>query len=158
MQEAAARLGLGITTLKRACRVNGMMRWPYRKRNSLGRLIDRTQQVLDDGTGQDNMQKLAALQVLEKQRQILRVSLACPVPCDRVWIGLPLQACTWRARTSGVGILGACVAVCLLTCDCDCDACKPVAHPLSPLALKGQGCSCVLTAVQMGFQSRSIKV
>lgn len=51
-----------------------MKRWPFRKRNSLGRLIDRTKQVLDDGTGQDNMQKLAALQVLEKQRQVMRVS------------------------------------------------------------------------------------
>ena len=56
-----------------------MKRWPFRKRNSLGRLIDRTKQVLDDGTGQDNMQKLAALQVLEKQRQVMRVSflMAC---------------------------------------------------------------------------------
>ena len=55
-----------------------MKRWPFRKRNSLGRLIDRTKQVLDDGTGQDNMQKLAALQVLEKQRQVMRVcSLHC---------------------------------------------------------------------------------
>lgn len=53
-----------------------MQRWPFRKRNSLGRLIDRTKQVLDDGTGQDNMQKLAALQVLEKQRQVMRVSFA----------------------------------------------------------------------------------
>ena len=53
-----------------------MQRWPFRKRNSLGRLIDRTKQVLDDGTGQDNMQKLAALQVLEKQRQVMRVSLS----------------------------------------------------------------------------------
>lgn len=51
-----------------------MKRWPFRKRSSLGCLIDRTKQVLDDGTGQDNMQKLAALQVLEKQRQVMRVS------------------------------------------------------------------------------------
>ena len=61
-----------------------MKRWPFRKRNSLGRLIDRTKQVLDDGTGQDNMQKLAALQVLEKQRQIMRVgflSVACHLLC-----------------------------------------------------------------------------
>ena len=73
VQEAAAKLGLGITTLKRVCRSNGMTRWPFRKRNSLGRLIDRTKQVLNDGTGQDNMHKLVALQVLEKQRQVMRV-------------------------------------------------------------------------------------
>ena len=60
-----------------------MKRWPFRKRNSLGCLIDRTKQVLDDGTGQDNMQKLAALQVLEKQRQVMRVSLnACVMSPD----------------------------------------------------------------------------
>ena len=73
LQVASARLGLGVTTLKRVCRASNMKRWPFRKRNSLGRLIDRTKQVLDDGTGQDNMQKLAALQVLEKQRQVMRV-------------------------------------------------------------------------------------
>ncbi|DBA65810.1 TPA: hypothetical protein ACH3X2_002842 [Trebouxia sp. C0005] len=72
IKEAATKLGLGITTLKRVCRSNGMTRWPFRKRNSLGRLIDRTKQVLDDGTGQDNMKKLMALQMLEKQRQVMR--------------------------------------------------------------------------------------
>jgi len=40
-------------------------------------LIDRTKQVLDDGTGQGNMSKLAALQVLEDQRQTMRVLLSC---------------------------------------------------------------------------------
>jgi len=35
----------------------------------LGTLIDRTKKVLDDRTGQDNMPKLVALQVLEKQRK-----------------------------------------------------------------------------------------
>ncbi|DBA96604.1 TPA: hypothetical protein ACH3X1_015466 [Trebouxia sp. C0004] len=72
IKEAAIKLRLGITTLKRVCRSNGMTRWPFRKRNSLGRLIDRTKQVLDDGTGQDNMKKLMALQMLEKQRQVMR--------------------------------------------------------------------------------------
>lgn len=82
-QVASARLGLGVTTLKRVCRASNMKRWPFRKRNSLGCLIDRTRQVLDDGTGQDHMQKLAALQVLEKQRQVMRVSLdACVVSPD----------------------------------------------------------------------------
>ncbi len=57
-----------------------MTRWPFRKRNSLGRLIDRTKQVLDDGTGQDNMKKLMALQMLEKQRQVMRVG-----PLSLLW-------------------------------------------------------------------------
>jgi len=84
LQEAATKLGLGITTLKRVCRSNNMTRWPFRKRNSLGRLIDRTKQVLDDGTGQDNMKKLMALQMLEKQRQVMRVP-----PLSLLW---PLQS------------------------------------------------------------------
>ena len=49
---------------------------PFRKRKSLGTLIDRTKKALDDGTGKDNMPKLAALQVLEKQRQIMQVWLS----------------------------------------------------------------------------------
>ena len=81
LQVASARLGLGVTTLKRVCRASNMKRWPFRKRNSLGRLIDRTKQVLDDGTGQDNMQKLAALQVLEKQRQVMRVRVSPLCSC-----------------------------------------------------------------------------
>ena len=52
-----------------------MSRWPFRKRKSLGNLIDRTKQVLDDGNGKNSMQKLAALQVLEKQRQVMGVWL-----------------------------------------------------------------------------------
>ena len=65
-----------VTTLKRVCRANNMSRWPFRKRKTLGNLIDCTKQVLDDGTGQNHMQKPAALQVLEKQRQVMRVWLS----------------------------------------------------------------------------------
>ncbi len=54
-----------------------MNRWPFRKHKFLGNLIDRTKQVLDDGTGKNRTQKLAALQVLEKQRQVMRVWLSC---------------------------------------------------------------------------------
>lgn len=55
IQVAALRLGVGVTTLKRVCRESLITRWPYRRRKSLGTLIDRTKQVLNDGTGQDNM-------------------------------------------------------------------------------------------------------
>ena len=93
LQVASARLGLGVTTLKRVCRASNMKRWPFRKRNSLGRLIDRTKQVLDDGTGQDNMQKLAALQVLEKQRQVMRVRVSPLCSCLWVVAALDVDAC-----------------------------------------------------------------
>jgi hypothetical protein len=38
-EEAARRLGIGLTVLKRICRKFGVPRWPYRKLKSLDRLI-----------------------------------------------------------------------------------------------------------------------
>ena len=96
-----------------------MKRWPFRKRNSLGRLIDRTKQVLDDGTGQDNMQKLAALQVLEKQRQVMRVSLASAsfdgtYPWQASYSSKSESQQTGQRRDTAVTFAGAFIA--LLTC------------------------------------------
>lgn len=54
------------------CRANSINRWPFCKRKSLGNLIERTSRVLEYGTGQENMQKVASLQVLEKQRQLMQ--------------------------------------------------------------------------------------
>lgn len=39
MQKAAARLGVGITALKRACRRNYVLEWPYREITRYNRLI-----------------------------------------------------------------------------------------------------------------------
>ena len=38
-EEAAKKLGVGLTVLKRICRKFGVPRWPYRKLKSLDRLI-----------------------------------------------------------------------------------------------------------------------
>lgn len=38
-EEAAKRLGVGLTVLKRICRKFGVPRWPFRKLKSLDRLI-----------------------------------------------------------------------------------------------------------------------
>lgn len=38
-QEASAALGVGVTTLKKACRASGLLRWPYRARASIARLL-----------------------------------------------------------------------------------------------------------------------
>ena len=70
-QVASTQLGVGVMTLKRVCRANSVDRWPFHKRKCLGNLFERTKQALDDGTGQDNMQKLAVLQLLEKQRHLM---------------------------------------------------------------------------------------
>ena len=76
-QDAANRLGVGVTTLRGVCRANQLSRWPYRKCKSLNNLIDLTRQVLDDRSGQNDVEKLAAVQVLEKQKQLLQVGLPC---------------------------------------------------------------------------------
>ena len=70
-QVASTQLGVGVMTLKRVCRANNIHRWPFHKRKSLGNLIEHTKRALADGTGRDNMQNLAVLQVLEKQRQVM---------------------------------------------------------------------------------------
>ena len=45
-QDAAARLHLGVTTLKKICRRFSIKRWPYRKRSSIDKLIQRTKLYL----------------------------------------------------------------------------------------------------------------
>ena len=78
-------------SLKRVCRANTINRWPCRTRKSLGNLIERTRQVLDHETEHDKMEKLAALQVLVKQRQLMQVQLSCSccgVACDHGAWGL----------------------------------------------------------------------
>jgi hypothetical protein len=41
--EAATALGVGLTVLKRICRQHNIKRWPYRKIQSLERLIEHVQ-------------------------------------------------------------------------------------------------------------------
>ena len=50
-EEAAKKLGVGLTVLKRICRKFGVPRWPYRKLKSLDRLITNVEVNLlaDDG-------------------------------------------------------------------------------------------------------------
>lgn len=46
-QDAAAKLNLGVTTLKKICRQFSIKRWPYRKRSSIDKLIKKTRSYLD---------------------------------------------------------------------------------------------------------------
>ena len=68
-QEAATALNVGVTTLKKACRAHKIPRWPFRKRNSIDKLIKRTKQIL----GQDEQGE--TVQALEVQRYSLKVTL-----------------------------------------------------------------------------------
>jgi hypothetical protein len=69
LQQAAAELRVGVTTLKKVCRVNNIGRWPFRKRSSLNRLIEKTREYFAG----DEQQCAEALAQLEAQRSMLRV-------------------------------------------------------------------------------------
>jgi hypothetical protein len=45
---AAAKLGVGVTVLKKYCRRFSIARWPYRKRQSLAKLIECVQKHCRD--------------------------------------------------------------------------------------------------------------
>ena len=51
ISEAAEKLGVCPTILKKNCRKNGINRWPYRKIKSIDSLIESLQQVLDENGG-----------------------------------------------------------------------------------------------------------
>ena len=44
VQEAAAKLEMGVGLFKRVCKRLGMQRWPYRMRQSYKAMIKRTEQ------------------------------------------------------------------------------------------------------------------
>ena len=43
LQDASAKMKVGVTTLKKVCRMHGIKRWPYRRRSFIHKL---TQQAL----------------------------------------------------------------------------------------------------------------
>ena len=70
---------MGVTTLKKVCRVNSIGRWPFRKRSSLNRLIQKTREYF----AADPQQCAEALAQLEAQRSVLRVSPSRRLPVRR---------------------------------------------------------------------------
>ena len=57
--------------MKKLCRTAKVTRWPFRKRTSIERLIERTQYFMADE--EDLEQKLAELQPLLAERECLKV-------------------------------------------------------------------------------------
>lgn len=47
MQEAADKLNIGVTTLKKLCRDLGLSRWPFRKNTSMERLLEKSKELCD---------------------------------------------------------------------------------------------------------------
>ncbi|KAL4446259.1 hypothetical protein ABPG77_003066 [Micractinium sp. CCAP 211/92] len=76
IQQAAAELRVGVTTLKKVCRVNSIGRWPFRKRSSLNRLIEKTREYF----ASDPEQCREALAALEEQRSVLKAQQGEDIP------------------------------------------------------------------------------
>lgn len=75
LQDAAKQLNVGMTTLKKICRDVGLTRWPFRKRTSIERLIERTKYFIEEDSQQVGKgQKDAALQTLEERKEDLKVA------------------------------------------------------------------------------------
>ncbi len=72
-QDAAATLQVGVTTLKKICRKYHILRWPYRKRFSQHKLIERVTRHIseaaqptgapDDGQARASPQDLSAIRI-----------------------------------------------------------------------------------------------
>lgn len=77
VQDAAKQLNVGMTTLKKICRDVGLTRWPFRKRFSIERLIERTKYFIEEDDEQlGKGQRSAALQTLEERKEGLKVKAA----------------------------------------------------------------------------------
>lgn len=75
VQDAAKQLNVGVTTLKKICRIAKVTRWPFRKRTSIERLIERTKYFMEEDDEQPGKgQKIAALQTLQEEKADLKVS------------------------------------------------------------------------------------
>lgn len=53
ISEAAQVLDMGVTVLKKQCREQGIARWPFRKLQSIDKLIQSVQSVRCQCTGTD---------------------------------------------------------------------------------------------------------
>ncbi|XP_061346635.1 protein RKD2-like [Gastrolobium bilobum] len=69
--QAARKLNVGLTLLKKRCRELGIRRWPHRKLMSLQTLINNVQE-LGKEEGQENEEKLRnAIEILEKEKKLM---------------------------------------------------------------------------------------
>lgn len=76
LQVAAQQLSVGVTTLKKICRTASVNRWPFRKRTSIERLIERTEYFMPlVGDDAELQQHMAALQALLERKDDFKV---CP--------------------------------------------------------------------------------
>lgn len=73
LQVAAQQLSVGVTTLKKICRTAKVNRWPFRKRTSLERLVERTAYFLPLLGDDAELQEHIALQALLDHKDDFKV-------------------------------------------------------------------------------------
>ncbi|KAK9823933.1 hypothetical protein WJX72_006457 [[Myrmecia] bisecta] len=75
IQDAAGRLRVGVTTLKKLCRKFHVGRWPYRKRSSVEKMIDTTKKCMDGPMAEEERAESAnVLRTLEHQLELLQTN------------------------------------------------------------------------------------
>uniref|UniRef100_A0A0E0K568 RWP-RK domain-containing protein n=1 Tax=Oryza punctata TaxID=4537 RepID=A0A0E0K568_ORYPU len=89
IKQAAQELNVGLTLLKRRCRVLGIPRWPHRKVKSLETLIKNVQE-LGMETGQDENKIMNAVEMLQQTKKLIEQS---PDAKLDDWIKMLRQAC-----------------------------------------------------------------
>lgn len=96
VQEAAQNLDVGVTTLKKICRANNIRRWPFRKRNSIDKLIEKTRMYMraDGPDDLKHMQMELTLDTLHVQRQALQV-------CSSLLVDRQFLICICMSQIAG---------------------------------------------------------
>ncbi|KAF0935216.1 hypothetical protein E2562_031253 [Oryza meyeriana var. granulata] len=70
IKQAAQELNVGLTLLKKRCRVLGIPRWPHRKVKSLETLIKNVQEIGKE-TGQDEDQTRNVVEKLQQTKKMI---------------------------------------------------------------------------------------
>lgn len=87
LQIAAEQLSVGITTLKKICRTASVNRWPFRKRTSIERLIERTEYFMPlVGDDAELQQHMATLQALLERKDDFKVCCNMPSLCQLAYV------------------------------------------------------------------------
>lgn len=71
INEAANKLGICPTILKKSCREYGITRWPYRKIKSIDSLIEDLQNVIKENNGEEPTVNMNMKVLLEKKKKLL---------------------------------------------------------------------------------------
>ena len=72
INEAAAALNIGVTVLKKYCRKFRVPRWPYRKLQSMGKLIESFQRYKKGALGAGNTDEAERCEVGWRRRGVVR--------------------------------------------------------------------------------------